>query len=106
MDVKSAFLNGDLYEEIYMEQPQGFIQDSTLVCKLKKSIYGLKQAPITWYAKMDSFLLLARFTRCHSDSNVYTLHQDDSLLLLVLYVYDLIIIGSTTSIIDSVKSTL
>ena len=42
MDVKSAFLNGDLHEEIYMEQPHGFIQDSTMVCRLKKSIYGLK----------------------------------------------------------------
>ena len=57
MDVKSAFLNGDLHEEIYMEQTQGFVQDSTMVCRLKKSIYGLKQAPRAWYAKTDSFLL-------------------------------------------------
>ena len=69
MDVKSALLNGDLHEKIYMEQPQGFVQDSTMVCRLKKSIYGLKQAPWASYAKMDSFLLSARFTRCHSDSN-------------------------------------
>ena len=45
MDVKSSFLNGDLYEEIYREKKYGFIHDSTLVCKLKKSIYGIKQAP-------------------------------------------------------------
>ena len=58
MDVKSAFLHGDLHEEIYMEEPPGFIQsDSSLVCRLRKSLYGLKQAPWAWYAKMDSFLL-------------------------------------------------
>ena len=73
MDVKSVFLHGDLHEEIYMEQPIGFIQtDSSLVCRLKKSLYGLKQAPRAWYAKMDSFLLESGFSRCHSDNTVYT----------------------------------
>eukprot|EP00253_Pinus_taeda_P010114 PITA_10114 len=73
MDVKSAFLHGDLHEEIYMEQPIGFIQtDSSLVCWLKKSLYGLMQAPRAWYAKMDSFLLESGFSRCHSDNIVYT----------------------------------
>ena len=106
MDVKSAFLKGDLYEEIYMEKPQGFIHDATLVCKLKKSIYGLKQAPRAWYAKMDSFLLSKGFTKYHSNLNVYILQRDDSHFLLVLYVDDLIIAGSTASIIDNVKATL
>eukprot|EP00253_Pinus_taeda_P010097 PITA_10097 len=73
MDVKSAFLHGDLHEEIYMEQPTGFIQtDSNLVCRLNKSLYGLKQAPPAWYAKMDSFLLDTHFSMCHSDDTVYT----------------------------------
>ncbi|MDF3680891.1 reverse transcriptase domain-containing protein, partial [Enterobacter hormaechei] len=52
---------------IYMEQPQGFLQDSSLVCHLRKSLYSLKQAPWAWYAKMDSFLLSFGFTRCHFD---------------------------------------
>eukprot|EP00253_Pinus_taeda_P035046 PITA_35046 len=92
MDVKSAFLHGDLHEEIYMEQPIGFIQiDSSLVCRLKKSLYGLKQAPWAWYAKMDSFLLESGFSRCHSDNTVYTKKVGKYLIILVLYVYDLIL---------------
>ena len=71
MDVKSAFLQGDLHEEIYMEQPPGYAQDnSSHVCLLKKSVYGLKQYPRAWYAKMDSFLLDTCFSRCHSHPNV------------------------------------
>ena len=55
MDVKSAFLHGDLHEEIYMKQPKGYITDPSLVFKLKKSLYGLKQGPREWYSKMDAF---------------------------------------------------
>jgi hypothetical protein len=54
MDVKNAFPHGDLSEKIYMEQPRGFMQDSSLVCRLKKSLYGLNQALREWYAKVDS----------------------------------------------------
>ena len=77
-----------------------------MVYKLKKSIYGLKKAPQAWYAKMDSFLFSARFTRCHYDLNVYILQRDDAHLILMLYVDDLIIIGSTSFIIASVKTSL
>eukprot|EP00253_Pinus_taeda_P009590 PITA_09590 len=71
MDAKSTFLHGDLHEEIYMEQPPGFIQiDSSLVCRLKKSLYGLKHAPPPWYVKMDTFLLDIGFSRCHSDNTI------------------------------------
>eukprot|EP00253_Pinus_taeda_P025436 PITA_25436 len=95
MDVKSTFLHGDLHEEIYMEQPTGFIKtDSTLVCRLNKSLYGLKQAPQDWCAKMDSFLLETGFSRCHSDNIVYTKKVGKSLITLVLYVDDLILTAS------------
>jgi hypothetical protein len=57
MDVKNAFLYDDLFEEIYMEHPHGFMQDSSLVSRLKKSLYFLKQASRAWYAKMDSYML-------------------------------------------------
>eukprot|EP00253_Pinus_taeda_P016540 PITA_16540 len=106
MDVKSAFLHGDLKEEIYMEQPQGYIRNSSLICRLKKSLYGLKQAPRAWYAKMDSSLLSIGFIRCKSDPNVYLLQHDDSLLLIVLYVDDLLMTGNLTSAMDSAKSAL
>ena len=57
MDVKSAFLNGDL-EEVYIEQPEGFIlgNDEKLICKLKKALYGLKQAPRTWYYRLEKYI--------------------------------------------------
>ena len=103
MDVKFGFL----HEEIYMEQPTGFIQiDSSLVCRLKKSLYGLKQAPRAWYAKMDSFLLDTSFSRCHYDNIVYTKKVGKSLIILVLYVDDLILTGSYPKLINHVKSNL
>jgi len=59
LDVKYAFLNGDLKEEVYLVQPEGFVKKSEehLVCRLKKALYGLKQAPRSWYEKIDSFFL-------------------------------------------------
>ena len=59
MDVKTAFLNGEIDQEVYIEQPEGFIihESESHVCKLKKALYGLKQAPRAWYAHIDSFLM-------------------------------------------------
>eukprot|EP00253_Pinus_taeda_P031471 PITA_31471 len=106
-DVKSAFLHGKLHEEIYMEQPTSFIQtNSSLVCWLKKSLYGLKQTPQAWYAKMDSFLLESSFSRCHSDNTVYTKKVGKSFIILVLYVDDLILTGSDPNLINHVDSSL
>ena len=63
MDVKSAFLHGDLEEEIYMRQPEGNTEDSSLVCKLRKYLYGIKKSLRAWYDKMDAFLLSHKFER-------------------------------------------
>ena len=63
IDVKSAFLHGDLNEEIYMKQPEGYTSDPSLVCKLHKSLYGLKKAPRSSYAKIDAFFLSQNFQR-------------------------------------------
>jgi hypothetical protein len=107
MDVKSSFLHGDLQEEIYMEQPPSYVQnDSTLVCHLNKSLYGLKKASQAWYAKMNNFLIATRFSRCHSDPNVYTKKLGSHLIILVLYVDDLMFTGSDSKLLNHVKSNL
>jgi hypothetical protein len=82
------------------------MQDPSLVCRLKKSLYGLKQASRAWYANMDSYMLSQNFVRCKSDPNVYILKMVDSLLLFVLYVDDLFITGCSTSVIPAVKRIL
>ena len=82
------------------------MQESSLVCRMEKSLYGLKQALRAWYAKMDSYLLSQNFVRYKSDPNVYMLRTVDSLLLLVLYVDDLLITGCSTSAIATVKRIL
>jgi hypothetical protein len=74
-----------------MEQPQGFMQDSSLVCQLKKSLYGLKKDLRAWCVNMDSYLLSQNFVCCNSKPNVYMLRTVDSLLLPVLYDVDLMI---------------
>jgi hypothetical protein len=81
-----------------MEQPPRYVHnDSSFVFHVKKSIYGLKQAPQACYDKIDSFLLDTRFSRCHFDPNV---------IILVLYVDDIILTGSEPKLLDHVKSSL
>lgn len=70
MDAKSSFLNGDSEEEVYIEQPEGFIleNDAKLVCKLRKSLYGLKQAPRAWYYCLDKYIQQQGFTKGSGDN--------------------------------------
>ena len=85
---------------------EGYITDPYLVCKLKKSLYGLKQAPREWYSKMDAFLLLQNFQRCKSDMNVYIQKFHGNLIIIVLYVDELLITGSTVASISAIKTAL
>jgi len=73
MDVKTTFLNGKLEEEIYMEQLQGFVHQGGehLVCKLHKSLYGLKQSPRAWNQKLDAFIKSIEFMKSEADPSVY-----------------------------------
>jgi histone deacetylase 1/2 len=89
-----------------MEKPHGFIQNSSLVCRLKKSLYGLKHAPWAWYAKMDSYFLSHHFVRCKSDSNFYMLRTTNFVMILLLYVDDILITGTSASAIYLVKDIL
>ena len=103
LDVKTAFLHGDLEEEIYMQQPEGFEVKGkeNLVCKLKKSLYGLKQAPRQWYKKFDSFMMSHGYNRTSSDHCVFTRKfSNDDFIILLLYVDDMLIIGHDSSKID------
>ncbi|KAM1650569.1 hypothetical protein ACFXTN_003258 [Malus domestica] len=78
MDVKTAFLHGDLKETIFMAQPEGFVEygKENLICQLRKSLYGLKQSPRQWYKRFDSFMLKINFRRCLYDccNSAYVLH--------------------------------
>ncbi|KAK6153453.1 hypothetical protein DH2020_013092 [Rehmannia glutinosa] len=96
MDVKSAFLNGLLEEEIYVEQPPGFEQKTLgdKVYKLKKVLYGLKQAPRAWYDTLSQFLMDNGFTKGKVDRTLFRIQDEESILLVQIYVDD-IIFGST-----------
>jgi hypothetical protein len=109
LDVKTAFLHGDLNEEIYMEQPEGFEENGKehLVCKLKKSLYGLKQAPRQWYKKFDTFMLNQNFERTNADHCVYVRNFDkNNFIILLLYVDDMLVIGQDSKLINKLKLEL
>jgi hypothetical protein len=105
MDVKTAFLNGVIEEEVYIEQPQGFeVEDrKTHVCRLKKGLYGLKQAPRAWYGRIDSFLTSLGFTKSKVDSNLYFKVMNDEPVILLMYVDDLFLTREEKLITDCKK---
>jgi hypothetical protein len=92
MDVKSSFLNGELEEEVYIEQPEGFqlSENADYVCKLKKALYGLKQAPRAWYSRLDKYLQQAGFRKGSADNNLYIKVSQGNILLIEVYVDDII----------------
>ncbi|GKB42197.1 retrovirus-related pol polyprotein from transposon TNT 1-94 [Tanacetum coccineum] len=96
MDVKTAFLNGPLKEEVYVSQPEGFIDPEfpNHVYRLKKALYGLKQAPRAWYDKLSSFLIAHGFNKGIIDPTLFTRRHGGDILLVQVYVDD-IIFGST-----------
>ena len=108
MDVKTAFLNGELDEEIYMEQPEGFVVEGkeTKVCKLVKSLYGLKQAPKQWHEKFDHTMLSHGFKINECDKCVYIKQNTNSCVLVCLYVDDMLIMGNSKDVILSTKRLL
>ena len=108
MDVKNAFLHGDLENEVYMKLPPGHPQSSEpgMVCKLYKSIYGLKQSPRAWYAKLSSVLEGAGFQRSNADSSMFIRTGVAGKLVVLIYVDDLIITGDNVDEIANLKISL
>nr|GEX05783.1 retrovirus-related Pol polyprotein from transposon TNT 1-94 [Tanacetum cinerariifolium] len=99
MDVKTAFLNGKLKEEVYVSQPEGFVdQDNpSLVYKLKKALYGLKEALHAWYDMLSSFLISYHFSKCAVDLTLFTRQVGNDLLLVQIYVDDIIFASTNTA---------
>nr|AAX96510.1 retrotransposon protein, putative, Ty1-copia sub-class [Oryza sativa Japonica Group]ABA93274.1 retrotransposon protein, putative, Ty1-copia subclass [Oryza sativa Japonica Group] len=108
MDVKTAFLNGELEEEIYMDQPDGYVLEGQkgMVCKLLKSLYGLKQAPKQWHEKFDNTLRSAGFVVNEADECVYYRYGEGEGVILCLYVDDILIFGTSLNVIEEVKDFL
>ncbi|KAH9780527.1 hypothetical protein KPL71_008114 [Citrus sinensis] len=108
MDVKTAFLNGHLEENIYMQQPDGFIQKGQehMVCKLQKSIYGLKQASRSWNIRFDQAIKSFGFIQNIDEPCVYKKIQEKYVAFLILYVDDILVIGNDIGVLTTIKSWL
>nr|CAN74255.1 hypothetical protein VITISV_039608 [Vitis vinifera] len=108
MDVKTTFLNGDLEEEVYMKQPEWLITNGNdhMVYKLKKSIYGLKQASRQWYLKFHDVISSFSFMENVIDQCVYHKVSGSKIILLVLYVDDIFLASNDLSLLHEVKRFL
>ena len=108
LDVKSAFLHGELEEEVYVSQPKGYIVKGKEQCvlKLSKALYGLKQAPRAWNVRLDRSLKKLSFRKCFSEQAVYTRGHGTDAVLLGVYVDDLIVIGGNLENIKLFKQQM
>eukprot|EP00253_Pinus_taeda_P027099 PITA_27099 len=108
MDVKSAFLNGVLKEEVYVEQPPGYEVDGQehKFCKLKKALYGLKQALRAWYSRIDAYLIENGFDKCDGEPTLYIKENDGKIIIVILYVDDLIFTSNDASFTADFKAVM
>ena len=108
MDVKTTFLNGDLEEEVYMKKPEGFSSSSGehLVCKLNKSIYGLKQASRQWYLKFHGIISSFDFDENPMDQCIYHKVSGSKICFFVLYVDDILLAANDRGLLHEVKQFL
>ena len=108
MDVKNAFLHGELQEEVYVEQPPGYVDPGhpDYVCRLCKAFYGLKQAPRAWRDRIVEYLVSVGFCRAHVDHSLYVHESDAGIVVITIHVDDLIIVGDNAIEIDRVKCLL
>ena len=108
MDVQTAFLNGELEEEIYMSQPEGYKEKGkeNYVCKLNKSLYGLKQASRCWFKTMDAFLKENDYEQCQADSCLYVKRVGAEFIIIALYVDDMLLACNSTKLLQNEKEAL
>ena len=108
VDVTTAFLNGNLEEEVYMAQPVGFVSKGkeSLVCKLKKSLYGLKQSPRCWNTALDGYLKSIGFKQSNSDPCIYHRKTGGEMFYMGVYVDDIVLAGKTDKQVQDVKNSL
>ncbi|KAE8694358.1 hypothetical protein F3Y22_tig00110783pilonHSYRG00068 [Hibiscus syriacus] len=109
LEVKTAFLHGNLEEEIYVLQPEGFEENKkkNLVYRLNKSLYGLKQVPRCWYKRFDSFIMCLGYNRLNADPCAYFKRSgDNDFVILLLYVDDMLVAGPNKDHIEELKAQL
>ncbi|KAJ9565548.1 hypothetical protein OSB04_001514 [Centaurea solstitialis] len=107
LNVNNAFLHGDLNEEVYMKIPQGFAKEGeTRVCRLRKSLYGLKQASRNWYHKFTSSLVDLGFTQSKADHSLFIQQKGNDFMAALIYVDDVIVVGNNPTKIQSIKDKL
>ena len=108
VDIKTAFLNGELEEEVFVSQPPGYTNgNKNEVCRLKKALYGLKQAPRAWHKKLSKDLGEMGFKACRTDPGLFiNSGVGDSRVYIVTYVDDLLVVGKTETVVESVKDDL
>lgn len=106
MDVKNAFLHGELQEEVYMQPPPGLPHEPNQVCKLRRALFGLKQAPRAWFEKFSNAILQYGFTQSFCDSVMFVRSSEKGIVILLLYVDDMVITGSDLQGITELKSYL
>ena len=108
MDVKTAFLHRNLIEDVYMIQPEGFVDPTSTskVCKLKRSIYGLRQASRRWNICFHEVVTGLGFIKSEEDACLYKQLSGSSIVFLILYVDDILLIRNDVSLLNSVKVSL
>ena len=107
MDIKTAFLNGVIEEELYLQQPPGYEQgDGSLVCRLNRALYGLRQAPRQWHARLKAELELCSFTASEGDPGLFVHTGKHAVVYLLVYVDDILIVSSDMELVDWAKGNI
>ena len=108
MDMKSAFLHGDLEEEIYMDIPPGYTttSEAKIACRLQWALYGLKQAPRAWFSRIEAYFTHEGFQKCISEQTLFVKTSGGRILIVSVYVDDLILTGDDEQMMLDFKDSM